>query len=147
MNSASAGIRIFRNSEVADVTLSRSLIVLGFAVGSLPLVRGAMAGGPFDGHYTGYQRVTKSDNGGHCQNQNRDNVGTRVRDGAIEWTWGGVPLKATVAPDGSFSVTAAGWASSGGSGAYSFTGRITAGNLEGDVGGANCAVHLSLKKS
>lgn len=129
------------------MNVSRSLMGIGLVLGSMPLAVAAMAASPFDGHYTGYQRVTRTDNGGHCQNMNRDNVGTRVRDGAIEWKWGGVPLKATIAPDGSFSATAAGWSSGGASGAYSFSGRITGGNLDGDVGGAACAVHLTLKKS
>ena len=123
----------------------KTLIVAGLA-GLVPLTGGAMAAGPFDGAYAGYQRQTKTNNTGYCQNLNRDNLHTRVTDSAIEWKWGGVPLKATIAPDGSFSTSASGWASRGASGSYSFTGRIAGGNLEADVGGSQCAAHISMKK-
>jgi hypothetical protein len=121
-------------------------MVLGLAVGLGPLASGAMAAGPFDGAYTGTQRLTKTNNSGSCQNINRDNLRSTVTDSMVHWKWGGVPLNATIAPDGSFSTTAAGWASRGASGGFSFSGRIVGGNLEADVGSIQCAAHLSLKK-
>jgi hypothetical protein len=126
---------------------SKTLIALGLAVGVVPLASGAMAAGPFDGPYTGYQRQTKTDNGGHCQNINRDNLRATVTDNTIEWKWGGVPLKAAIAPDGSFSTSAAGWASRGASGAFAFSGKFAGGSLEADVGSSACAAHISMKKA
>lgn len=124
---------------------SRILMVLGLAVGLAPLASFAM--GPYDGVYTGTQRVTKTNNSTQCSKINQDGVKVMVMDNTIRYRWGPVPLQATVAGDGSFSVDVAGGASRGYSSDISFKGRIATGNLEADVGGNICAGHLSLRKS
>jgi hypothetical protein len=124
---------------------SKTLMALGLAVGLMPLADSAMAAGPFDGVYAGFERETKNANNGYCHDINRDDLRTTVTDSAIQWKWGGVQLKATIAPDGSFSTSAAGWAN--GSGAFLFHGRVTGGNLEADVGNNTCATHISMKKT
>jgi hypothetical protein len=128
------------------MTRSNTLVASGLATMLVSLAGGAMAANSFNGPYFGYERETKTNNSGHCQNLNRDNLHVTVRDGTIKWTWGGVPLVATIASDGSFSTTAAGWASRGASGSFSFNGRTTGGSLEADVGSIQCAAHLSMKK-
>lgn len=75
------------------------------------------------------------------------NIKVTVMDNTIRYRWGSVPLQATVANDGTFSVEVAGVSSSRGySSSVSFKGRINVGNLEADVGGNICAGHLSLRK-
>ena len=126
---------------------SKALMSLGVVMGLLPLATGAVAAGPYDGAYAGSQRETKTNNSGACQNLNRDNLRLTVTDSTIAWKWGGVPLKATIGADGSFATEAAGWASRGASGSFSFKGRIAGGNLEADVGSIQCAAHLSMRKA
>jgi len=126
---------------------SKSLMALGLAMGFLTLAGPASAAGPFDGTYAGAQRLTKTNNSGQCQNIDKDNLRVTVTDSTVQWHWGGVALKATIGPDGSFATDAAGWASRGASGSFSFKGRITGGNLEADVGSIQCAAHISMKKA
>ena len=126
---------------------SKALMFFGLVLGFTPLANNAVAAGPYDGAYAGSQRETKTNNSGACQNINRDNLRLTVTDSMIEWKWGGVPLKATIGADGSFATEAAGWASRGASGAFSFKGRIAGGNLEADVGSVQCAAHLSMRKA
>jgi len=125
---------------------TKPLMVLGLALGLLPLADRAMAAGPYDGVYAGTQRVTKTNNSTQCSTINQDSVKVMVMDNSIRYKWGPVPLQATVANDGSFSVDVAGGASRGYSSSVSFKGRINIGNLEADVGGNICAGHLSLRK-
>jgi len=125
---------------------SKALMALGLAVGLMPLANSAMAMGPYDGVYAGTQRVTKTNNSSQCQKINQDNVKVMVVDSTLRYRWGPVPLQATVASDGSFSVDASGAASARYSSSVSFKGRINLGNLEADVGGNICAGHLSLRK-
>ena len=125
---------------------SKPLMVMSLALGLLPLADSAMAAGPFDGVYAGTQRVTKTNNSTQCQTINRDDVRVMVMDNTIRYKWGPVPLQATVANDGSFSVDVSGGSSRGYSSEVSFKGRINIGNLEADVGGNICAAHLSLRK-
>jgi len=125
---------------------SKPLMALGLAMGLMPLASGTMAMGLYDGVYAGTQRVTKSDNSTPCQKINQDNIKVMVMDNTLRYRWGPVPLQATVASDGSFSVDVAGSASRGYSSSVSFKGRINLGNLEADVGGNICAGHLSLRK-
>jgi hypothetical protein len=122
-------------------------MVLALAVGLAPFANSARAAGPFDGVYAGTQRVTKTNNSTQCAKIDQDNVRIMVMDNTIRYRWGPVPLQATVAGDGSFSVDAAGASSRGFSSSVSFKGRINVGTLEADVGGNICAGHLSLKKS
>lgn len=125
---------------------SKSLVFLVLASGSVPLADRAIAAGPYDGVYAGTQRATKTDNSTQCQKINQDSIKVMVMDNTIRYRWGPVPLQATVASDGSFSVDVAGSASRGYSSEVSFKGRISLGNLEADVGGNICAGHLSLRK-
>ena len=125
---------------------SKPLMVLGLALGLFPLANRAIAAGPYDGVYAGTQRVTKTNNSSQCQKINQDGIKVMVMDNTIRYRWGPIPLQATVANDGSFSVDASGAASAGYSGSVSFKGRINIGNLEADVGGNICAGHLSLRK-
>jgi hypothetical protein len=125
---------------------SKTLMALGLTVGLMPLANSAVAAGPYDGVYAGTQRVTKTNNSSQCLKINQDGIKVMIMDNTIRYRWGPVPLQATVANDGSFSVDAAGAASAGYSGSVSFKGRINLGNLEADVGGNICAGHLSLKK-
>jgi hypothetical protein len=125
---------------------TKPLMVLGLALGLLPLANRAMAAGPFDGVYAGTQRVTKTNNSTDCLKINQDNIKVMVMDNTIRYRWGPVPLQTTVASDGSFSVDVSGGASRGYSSTVSFKGRINIGNLEADVGGNICAGHLSLRK-
>jgi hypothetical protein len=121
-------------------------MALGLAVGLMPLANSTMAAGPYDGVYAGTQRVTKTNNSTQCSTINQDNVKVMVMDNTLRYRWGPVPLQATVASDGSFSVDVAGGSSVGYSSSVAFKGRINIGNLEADVGGNICAGHLSLKK-
>jgi len=125
---------------------SKPLMVLGLALGLLSLADRAIAAGPFDGVYAGTQRVTKTNNSTQCQNINQDSIKVMVMDNTIRYRWGPVPLQATVANDGSFSVDVSGSASRGYSSSVSFKGKINLGNLEADVGGNICAGHLSMRK-
>ena len=125
---------------------SKPLVVLGLALGLLSLADRAIAAGPFDGVYAGTQRVTKTNNSTQCQNINQDSIKVMVMDNTIRYRWGPVPLQATVANDGSFSVDVSGSASRGYSSSVSFKGKINLGNLEADVGGNICAGHLSMRK-
>ena len=121
---------------------AKLLMTLGLAAAWLPLADTAKAAGPYDGVYAGTQRETKSNNTGWCQHINRNDIRLMVMDSTIRYRWGNIPLQATVASHGSFSVSATGASS----GSASFTGRISIGNLEADVGTAACAAHVSLKK-
>jgi hypothetical protein len=126
---------------------SKTLMALSLAAGLMPLANNAMAMGPYDGVYAGTQRVTKTNNSTDCQKINQDNIKVMVLDNTLRYRWGPVPLQATVASDGSFSVEVSGAASRGNySSSVSFKGRINIGNLEADVGGNICAGHLSLRK-
>jgi hypothetical protein len=125
---------------------SKSLMFLGLAVGLMPLANSAVAAGPYDGVYAGTQRVTKTNNSTQCQGIDRDDIRVMVMDNTLRYRWGPVPLQATVAGDGSFSIDVAGAASRANSSSVSFKGRINIGNLEADVGGNVCAGHLSLRK-
>jgi hypothetical protein len=125
---------------------SKPLMILGLAAGAMSLANSAVAAGPYDGVYAGTQRVTKTNNSTQCQGIDRDNIRVMVMDNTIRYRWGPVPLQATVANDGSFSVDVAGAASRATSSSVSFKGKINIGKLEADVGGNICAGHLSLKK-
>jgi hypothetical protein len=119
---------------------------MGLVLGLVSLADHTMAAGMFDGTYAGTLRETLNNNSGYCQNINRD---TRIviKDSVINYKWGPVPLETTVGGDGSFSVDRPGMQSRGASAAISLKGRISGGNLEADVGGSQCAGHLSLKKT
>jgi hypothetical protein len=125
---------------------TKPLMVLGLALGLLPLENSAIAAGPFDGVYAGTQRVTKTNNGSQCQNINQDHIRVMVLDNVFRYRWGPIPMQVTVAGDGSFSLDVAGAAERSTSGSVSMKGRINIGNLEADVGGNICAAHISLRK-
>jgi hypothetical protein len=125
---------------------SKLLMVLGLAMGAVPLAYSAMAMGPYDGVYSGTQRVTKTNNSTQCQRIDQDNVKVMVVDSTFRYRWGPIPLQATVASDGSFSVNVAGAAGTTTSSSVFLKGRINIGNLDAEVGGNICAAHLSLRK-
>jgi hypothetical protein len=106
----------------------------------------AAAAPPFDGAYAGTRRETRNNNSGYCRNINRDNIRVTISNSTINYRWGPIPLEATIAADGSFSVDHLGMVSRFPS-VISLKGKITDGNLEADVGDYSCAGHLSLKKA
>jgi hypothetical protein len=132
--------------EAPGMIRTKPLMVLGLALGLLPLADRAMAAGPYDGVYAGTQRVTKTNNSSQCSNINQDNIRVMVLDNTFRYKWGPVPMQVTVAGDGSFSLEVAGAQSRATSSSVSMKGKINIGNLEGDVGGNICAAHISLRK-
>jgi hypothetical protein len=109
---------------------------------TLALAGVASAAGAFDGTYKGSRTVLHTTNG--CAPL--DNITLVIKDNHFNRTWGQIPLSVDIANNGTF----------GQSGMYSqyhsrprmasIKGKITAGNLEADLGDDYCMVHLSLKK-
>jgi hypothetical protein len=124
-----------------------SRIGLGVLLALTPLATVAVGAGAFDGSYGGIPHETKNSNGGLCQAMLQDKTPVVVTNSVIKYHWvAQIPLETTVNSDGSFSLDRSGLASRGASGSISFKGRISGGNLEADVGGTQCAAHLSYKK-
>jgi len=121
-------------------------IALGVSVGLTWAITQSIAAGAFDGTYRGAQRETVNNNSGQCNMAQQANPPVVVKDNVIRYSWG-VPLEATVAADGTFSVDRSGLAERGASATVSLKGRISGGNLEADVGGSRCGKHLSFKKT
>ena len=118
---------------------------LGLALASVLATDPAVAGGPFDGTYTGTRRTTVNNNSGKCQNLDRDRTQMVIRDNVVHYEWIG-PIEAPVKPDGSFEGSQPGLATVGASGSIMLKGKITGPNLEAQLGSTLCAVHLSLVK-
>lgn len=119
---------------------------LALALTLTTAVTAAGAAGPFDGTYRGNQRAVRGNGSPDCARDSRDNIVIVIRDSHFNRTWGNGKMDVTVAPDGSFH----------GEGAVqnsrhahfaSINGKITGGDLEGEIGTNYCASHLSLKKS
>ncbi len=119
--------------------------VMALIIGLIPLGNRVMAAGAFDATYTGPQHETKSNNSGSCRMLERPSVAVVVKDNVLKYRWG-VPIEATVQPDGSFSDVRPGMAFRGAPSVVSTKGKIVGGNLEADIGTDRCAAHLSLKK-
>ena len=127
-------------------SMSRMGLILLLAL--TPLANPTAAAGAFDGSYGGTPREVRNNNGGMCQAMLQDKTPVVVANNVIKYTWvARIPLETTVSNDGLFSVDARGMASRGADVTISFKGQIKGGNLEAYVGGTECAVHLSYKKS
>ena len=116
----------------------------GFALGFMTTAGVALAGGPFDGTYTGPRHETKNSNSGYCRNVTVDRTKLVVVDGVAMYSWGKGPINAPVKADGTFYVQIPGWR---GGLPFEMKGTIAGNSLEADVGNNTCAGHLSLKKS
>ena len=138
-------------ARLRDVALASSLLAGSLLMGGLLAPSGAaLAASPFDGTYVGPQRETANNNSGYCMNINRDEIRRVVKDGVITTEWSKATLRAPIAADGSFSVSAEGMQFGKGGGQpnpITFKGTIRDGKLEADVGGSHCAAHWSLQKN
>jgi len=125
--------------------MTRSLppTILALALGLLLATAPAFAAGPFDGTYGGNRTVTASSPSG-CMAVNGNNARLVVANNVAHYEFG-MPFDASIAADGSFSVEKVNNARNG-SASFALKGRIVGINMEADVGGDRCRVHLSLKK-
>jgi hypothetical protein len=105
----------------------------------------AMAGGPFDGTYAGSTTATQNDTTyGLCDGIMRDNAAITIKDNTLHYYWGPVPLKTSVAPDGSFTARGQpiwGWYSN-----ILLRGKISGQTIEAAAGNVYCAAILSFRK-
>jgi hypothetical protein len=127
------------------MTRSSPIACFGAALGLVLMTVPLQAAGPYDGVYSGTQKMTVTNNSGKCQNLDRDRVSVAIQDNVIRYPWA-VQMEATIKPDGSFDASKTGGSQAGFSASYRIKGQITGGRLEADVGSNICGVHLSLIK-
>ena len=108
----------------------------------------SFAANTFDGVYSGTQRTILTNNSALCARIATDTV-LRIQNNHFSRQWGVANLSVDVAADGSFEAKqfVGGGRATGDPRVVRITGQIADSNLEADIGGTRCAVHLSLKKS